>query len=172
MNPQQIVALGLRFFAIFVAILSLRFLFSYPASVAGTNLEKDIYISHVIGGVCILSAFALWFFPMTFANKIVPRTKFENHIKVGALDAARVGCSLIGLWLLATSLPNILWFVFSTSMNIGVGDQSYMRSLTTQNKINFAFYLSELILGILLIFKSHIFAKFVMREEKEDEGGE
>ena len=167
MTPQQIVALGIRLVSILVALLSVRYLVSVPsmASVPGFN-PGVVRLSYLFGGGCMAVAAFMWFFPMVIAHKMLPRTKFENNLKLNLLDAARVGCSLIGLWFFAQALPNVLWFFFASLTN--AGEQSFIASLDEGQRITLVMYLSQLAIAATLIFKSDWFAKLVLRVQTEE----
>jgi hypothetical protein len=163
MTPQQIVAVGIRFFAIYVTFQSLQYLIYIPAGIANTNLASQSYISYAFGILGVIAALLFWFFPLSVANRIVPRTRFENHVNLQAFEAVRAGGSLIGLWLFATSMPSILWFLFSGAANAS-GSQSIFGALDTESKIKIAFYSVHLVFAYVLIFKSHIFAALATKQ--------
>src|SRR5690606_12681255 len=112
MTPQQIVALGVRFFSIFVALQSIEYILKIPNEIANTNLANHAYVSYAIGASYLSAALLLWIFPLFIANRIVSKSEYTNTVNLQAFDAARVGSGLIGLWLLATGLPSISWFIF------------------------------------------------------------
>jgi hypothetical protein len=157
MTPQQIVAIGIRFFAVYIVFQSLEYLVTIPNSMENTNLNSKAYLAYGIGSFGVLAALFCWFFPLSIANRIVPRTRFENHLNLQAFEAVRAGGSLIGLWLFATALPSILWFFFSIAANAGP-NQSIFGALDTESKIRIAFHVVQLVLAYVLIFKSHLFA--------------
>ena len=163
MTPQQIVAIGIRFFAVYIVFQSLEYLVSIPNGMKNTNLDSQAFLAYGIGAFGVIVALLCWFFPLSIANRIVPRTRFENHLNLQAFDAVRAGGSLIGLWLFATSLPSILWFFFSGAANAGP-NQSIFGALDTESKIRIAFYSVHLVLAYVLIFKSHIFAAIATKQ--------
>jgi hypothetical protein len=168
MNPHQIVALGVRLVSIFVAISSLRYLVEMPSSMASTNLENQIYVSYVIGLAFLVVAAILWFAPLFLARRILPGKPTDEVLPMQAFDAARVGCSLIGLWLTVNVLPTFVWLFFSSVVNSS--DQSIFSSLSPENRHKFLFYLAELVFALLLIFKSNHFAQFVIGRKSNDKG--
>jgi hypothetical protein len=124
------------------------------------GLGSEDYISYVTGGGYFFLAALLWFFPMAIAHRILPRTRFENHMNLQAFEAALVGCSLIGLWLAVSVLPALVWFLFSRFVNLG--DHSFFGSLNSKEKLEFVFYLAELGFAFFLIFGAHLFAQLVV----------
>ncbi len=168
MTPQQIVALGIRLVALLVGYYSLRFLLFLPASMNSTNLAGQTHISYIFGVLALLLAVFFWFFPMAIAHRILPRTRFDNHLNLQAFEAARVGCSLIGLWFAVSVAPNLIWYLFSNLVN--ATEQSFFRSLSADDKLTFVFYLAELALALALIFRSHVFARLVVGRGSEEKG--
>ena len=163
MTPQQIIAIGIRLVATFLAFFSLRYLFALPASMASNNLAAQAYIAYITGGAALVLAAALWFFPMAIAHRIVPRTSHGNVVKLQAIEAARVGCALIGLWFLVSVLPAFVWFFFSRLASPGTG--SLYGLLTPAERFEFWFYLAEIALAMFLIFGSSVFARLALRSE-------
>lgn len=135
-----------------------------------TNLASQAYVSYGFGALCLLVALFLWVFPMAAANRIVPRTSFENRLNLQAFDAARVGGSLIGLWLFANAMPGVLWFLFLGAAS-STTSQSIVGVLVTEDKVKLAYYAAQLLLSFILIFKSHFFAFIAMRNNEDPEGG-
>lgn len=167
MTPQQIVALGIRLVSIVAAILCVRYL-AWALSMANQPglAPYVIRLSYLVGALGVVATVCLWFFPMVIAHKIVPRTRFENHLKLGLLDAARVGCCLIGLWFFVQALPNILWFFFAALAN--AGEQSFIASLDESERITLAMYMCQIAIAATLVFKSDWFAKLVLRVQAEE----
>ena len=162
MTPQQIVALGIRLVSIFSAILSFKYLISVPSMASAPGFTPGVVqLSYLFGAGCLAAAAFMWFCPMAIAHKIVPRTKFENHLKINLIDAARVGCSLIGLWFFVEAIPSILWFFFASLSN--TGEQSFINSLDEGQRLTLVMYLCQLAFAAMLIFKSDWFAKLVLR---------
>jgi len=165
MNLQQMVALGIRVFAVYAAIHSVKFLVGIPSEIADTNLASDVYISYGFGAVILLMAILLWFFPMTLAHRIIPPALDESRVNVQAFDLVRAGASLIGIWLFASAMPAIIWFLF-TGVSSARDNQSFIGVLSPSDKIALAWRVAQVTLSFLFIFKSHLFASIAMRDIK------
>jgi len=81
----------------------------------------------------VIAAIVLWIFPLSVAHKIIPRTKFENTINIAALEAARVGCALIGLLTLAHALPAL--FRLGAMAVVASGPSPAVAAWTADQKI-------------------------------------
>jgi len=168
-TPQQIVAIGLRLFAIFLAYLGLRYLVTVPISVSKYVDSTTIYASLINGVVMLVLAAVLWMFPLAITHKIIPRTRFENHLSLNTLEAARVGCCLIGLWVAAEPLPSMLWFILRAVSSHS--DASALSTLSLSEKLTFLYYLAQLALGIFLLIKADWFASFACRPAHKMDAG-
>lgn len=166
MTPQQIVGLGVRLFAIWLALQAAPWV---AQLLRGTN---DPVTAPIVPGILISAAayvgtaVVIWNIPMWIAHKLIPRTAHENVLNLPLFDAARVGCALIGLWLLATTLQNIVWF-FITAL-IASGSGSVFAATSKENKIALALDIFQVGLGLFLLFRSQWFAKFVSRPESSN----
>jgi len=104
MSPQQIVAVGARLLA---ALL-----------VAHLPRELNQFYWLIATGVdatsASLLALALWFFPLTIARNLLPESPSEPPAAAAASPDIwlGMGCALIGLWLLTTSVPALLLNVY------------------------------------------------------------
>ncbi|WP_076592210.1 hypothetical protein [Herminiimonas arsenitoxidans] len=165
MTPQQIVALGIRIFALFAAFHSIPYLIRTPTDISNTGFDSSVYLSYGFGVFLLIIAILFWFFPMTLAHRIVPITKAENRLNVQAFDLVRAGGVLIGLWIFSIALPGALWFL-SIGIATATENQSYIAALPVEGKIKLAYYAVNLGLSLILIFKSHLFASIVIRDSQ------
>jgi hypothetical protein len=168
MTPQQLVGVGVRLFALWLAFTSISYFTSIPAGLEFTREPGGAAVAFAIGGVYLVAAVCLWFFPMVVAHSLLPRTRFENHLSVNAHELARVGSSLIGLWLLAKALPAVVWFIFRSFLFMTAGPS--FSALAPEAKLDVAVAVFELVLAAFLIAKSSAFATLVVPEVKSSAG--
>jgi hypothetical protein len=159
MTPQQIVGIALRLLALWLALNSVRYLIWFPIALIESDLANRTAYSYSIGIVYIVGALLLWFFPMWLANKLTPRSQFENRLNLQPLEAIRAGCALIGLWLFASGLPNLVWFFFRAI--VFNSDTSAFSSLDLDTKLDIAVALFEVCFSLVLIFRAGQFASMV-----------
>jgi hypothetical protein len=162
MTPQQVVGLGVRLLALWLASENIGFLFSMPSFLRGTEHGDKAIYAYIIGGWWLVLAVVLWFFPMWIAHKLIPRTRFDNKLDIHAFDAARVGCSLLGLWFLLIQMRTVIWLFIVGALNSGTS--SLVRSLNPDDRLRFGIALAQTFLALVLIFFSHRFASLVLRE--------
>ncbi len=172
MTPQQIVGIGVRLLAIWFAVKSISYLTAYPFSMAQYpgRISDATTLPVAIGVLYMVVAALLWFFPMAIAHRIIPRTKFENTLSLPALEAARVGCALLGLWFLFGSASGLVGVLFRGLLTSSNG--SFFEKLTLDDRIDFFLLLFEVVLAIALIVRAASFASFVTREQLGGESRE
>ena len=152
MTSAQIVGLGVRLFAIWLVVSLLRHIpgiWRFNVSdAAGGDSSTNVVI--VVVAVLILAlAAAIWFFPLTVANKLIPRSTRTDHIHVPIEQAESIGFSLLGLWVLTNSVPDSFYWIFmafqasrpNSILELRASEYSYMVATAV-----------EVILGIWLLF--------------------
>lgn len=163
MTPQQIVGLGLRVFALILISFCIKYLVLLPASMRENLMGSQAYLSYAIGLVGVILALVCWFFPLVIANFLIPRTRFENHINIQPLEVARVGTGLIGLWVLATGMPNFIWLIFLGVISATSGESAFSTYLP-EEKADFVFHFCQFLIAYVLIFKSGLIAEFLIKK--------
>ena len=165
MTPQQLVGIGIRLLALWwlyhgaQSMLQLLFLFNDPAT-AGIR-DSSLFPGIVATVFYVLAAIFFWNAPMWTAHKLIPRTAHDNVLNVSLFDTARVGCALIGIWVLATTLQNVVWFL--TSVLIASGSGSAFMAMTRENRVSFFVDVFQIALGFALVFRSHWFARLMTK---------
>lgn len=168
MTPQQLIGLGVRLFAIWLALSSIPYFVAIPAQLAAAPVPGAGGASALSYGVAVtyfVGALLLWFFPMVVAHRLLPRTAQTNHLSFRARELARVGCGLIGLWLFAKELPALTWFLFRAFLV--VGSASSFDALNGQAKLEIIVAAIEIALAVLLVAKAETFARLVVSEDAE-----
>lgn len=116
MSREDIVAVGIRVFAIFLLVTVARWV---PGAVALMGQDpllpspSPVLIGLVLASGIAISAY-LWFFPLTIARKLMPamREPRSEEAMSGSV-ALSVGLTLLGVWVLAYAVPDaIFWATF------------------------------------------------------------
>jgi hypothetical protein len=162
MTPQQLLGIGIRLFALWLAVTSVGYFGSIPGALSKmpTGTGSAVALAYGLGGAYLLCAIVLWFFPMFIAHRLLPKTSHENYLKVPAFDLARVGCGLIGLWLMAKALPIIVWLLFRSFLIVEAG--STFSSLPPESKVDVSVAFFGVLFALLLMVKSSVFARAVL----------
>lgn len=159
MTPQQIVGIGVRLFAIWLAVACLHYFLRVPAMLETMHIADKTNTAYGIAAGYAIAALLLWLFPMWAAHKLLPRTNFENHLNLQPLETARVGCALMGLWFFAHGFLDAVWFFFRALLV--TGGQSTWAGLGPDARLDAAVIAVNVIFGLVLIFRAETFAAFV-----------
>jgi uncharacterized membrane protein len=166
MTPQQFVGLGVRIFAIWLAITGSSYLVAVPFMLKNSGLSYESAYNNFIAAAYIISAIFLWFFPMTVSQKLIPHTKYDNNISVSALELARVGCCLLGLWFFSHGLFDLVWFLFRADL---ISSSAPALSVFTGlEKADIAVAVFKILFSVLLIVKSITFARFALSSKNAE----
>jgi hypothetical protein len=170
MTPQQVVGLGVRLFAIWLALIGLPYVVYIPSALARQNIDFGTTLSYLIGAGFFIVAVLLWIFPMVVAHRLIPRTTFDNVLTVSTFEAAKVGCCLLGLWLLIKSGPALVSFLFRGFLV--AGDGALFSSLNVDQKLDLAILVVETAIAILLVTRASTVATLLMRHNLPKAGGD
>jgi hypothetical protein len=170
MTAQQLIGVGVRLFAVWLILTSVAYFVAIPNQLLAGPIAgggSAAALSYAIAIAYFLGAVFLWFFPMVVANRLLPRSHYANRIAFQAQELARVGCSLLGLWLFAKALPSLIWFLFRAF--ILVGSSSSYSALDAQLRVELGVAVVELAFAVLIIAKAGAFAKLVVPETRVPE---
>ncbi|MFI5445406.1 hypothetical protein [Polaromonas sp. UC242_47] len=169
MTPQQIVGLAVRLFSIWLVFLALQVI-GYGSEVNSQPGLGSTNAHYLVSGVVILLAIFLWFCPMLVAHKLVPKTKFDNVLRVPAHEAVVVACIVFGLGLfLAKVLPALAFYI--PLFVVIVRDKQSIENAEQFHFMRVAPIVIQLAVAMLLVFKAHAISKFLLtpKEQQEDE---
>lgn len=161
MTPQQIFGTAVRLFSIWMALSSVAYFAAIPSALSSAPLgENSVSLSYAVGAAYVLTAVLLWFFPMFVAHKLVPRTSHTDRIELSGFELARVGAGILGLWLLAKSVPTLSWVLFRAFLFVETG--STISALTPDLKLEIAVSAVELLIALVFILKSAALANVLV----------
>ena len=112
MTNAQIVGLGVRLFAIWLLVYVLRVAPDLWAAILRYGDSTATFVSVAIAIFMALIAVALWFFPLTVASKLIPRSSLEHSTSLPVEDVQRCGFLLLGLWVLSSAIPTLVRYGF------------------------------------------------------------
>jgi len=166
MTPQQIVGLGVRLFAIWLGLTAisdfvhaLPVVFNPPPGYGEHSTAAALLVTGAVAFLFSTTAALLWLFPMTVAHALVPKTYFDNKLHASTLEVARVGCCLLGLWLLLETGPHLVSFIVRSFLVAGSGP--YIETLPLQTKLGLAVTVTQVALALLFVFRSGAIARMV-----------
>jgi hypothetical protein len=126
MSPLQIAALGIRLFAIWLAIYCARWA-PYLYGVARDSDEIGITILSALAALLSVAAvLLLWFFPRSVARAILPASGPPPATAPSADTWLAIGCTQLGLWVLSEAVPatirSVYVFAYTKRGNIALPD--------------------------------------------------
>jgi hypothetical protein len=154
-SPHQAVAVAVRLFAVWLATYLLRTTPFYVFGFGGHENSGLVLASVIVTALGFVITAALWFFPLTIARKILP---------IGAAAPApaqppdiwlSMGCSLIGLWMLASSLSGLL----QNGLALYYVDRSYGVEIPTEIKHGMVYALLNVVVAVWLILGARGFGR-------------
>lgn len=147
MTPHQTLAVGVRLFAIWLVLYVLPG--TYSAMLGVESGSPDIFRLAAVGIVPLVIAALLWFSPLTVAQKLLSNAAETPAPALSPEAWLPVGCTLIGVWLLASALPHIIQdtiTLFSGGVAIASIDGFWPW---------FAYSVAEVIVALWLILSNH-----------------
>lgn len=154
MNKEQVVGIAVRLFAIFLGLYTLWQVSSLLPLISNPPPNNfSLTFIFLMAAPLILTAMLLWRFPLIVAAKIIPDVRMKNPAT--PLDAGSIGVvafSVMGLWVLATAVPDIVyWFIFIyRTKSVDIGDPT----LSPANIAGLVSTIVELVIGFWLLFGS------------------
>lgn len=127
MTAIQTTALGVRLFAIWLAIYWARWIpYLYAEARESEGMSASLTAGIVVAsGVAFVSG--LWFFPRTVARTILPEENISPPAPSSPTSWFAVGCALLGLWVLTSAVPAlvrnayVLFYVQRNNMSVPEG---------------------------------------------------
>lgn len=114
MSREDIVAIASRLFAVFLLVTILR---SFPGAAAllAPQGEPPSFAIWAVVAVVFSAGAAIcaivWFFPLTIARRLLPVMKEPRSEKgMSASIALAVGLTLLGVWMLASAVPDAIYW--------------------------------------------------------------
>jgi hypothetical protein len=150
MTPQQIVGMAVKLFAIWLVVMAFQVL---AAGLAMRNQigEAASFLPYLLPALPLVVAVLLWLFPMTVADKLVPRVRDTNTVRAPARELTAVASVIIGLWVLIGTLPLLV----TTLGLVFVSDQNLMNAVyfTPERKLTLLGVVLQWGLALFLVFK-------------------
>jgi hypothetical protein len=150
MTNAQIVGLGVRLFAIWLAIYILR---QTPGLLFINAREMPdpgaVIVTIAVAIVLLFVCVALWRFPLAVAQTLIPQPTLDQPSRLPVEQLETAAFCLLGLWLLTEALPQAVYvamIVYHSSK------PNAMVTLTPYNYAAIAQMFAELIVGLWLLF--------------------
>jgi hypothetical protein len=150
MTPQQIVGMAAKLFAIWLVVTA------FQVFAAGLALKNQIgeaawSLPYLMPALPLVIGVLLWLFPMTIADKLVPRVRDTNTVRAPAREVTAIASVIIGIWVLIGTLPLLV----TTLGLVFVSDQNLMSAVyfTPERKLTLLGVVLQWGFALLLVFK-------------------
>lgn len=162
MTPRLVVALGLRLLAISWVLYTLGHMYGLSRFLEVRT--GDSLSPYLIWGAAILQLLicaALWIFPSTIAERILPSAarRGEDAAPPQLADWQALGVVCIGLWSLAEAIPRAAFWIDMLMLESS-RDSAYLGS---NEKASIAALVVQLLLSFWLVFGSRGIARFIFK---------
>jgi hypothetical protein len=144
MSPHQIIAVAARLLAVWMVIHLPGQVYGFFDSDAKLNDPSLRWLAVGVALVEITLIFVLWSFPHAVARRLLRTSTSQTQAQPTADTWLQMGCALIGLWLIATSLPALLLDTFLLSTSNPVDDSASLRH-------SVFYYFAEVVIGVWLV---------------------
>jgi len=110
---EQIVALAIRVFAVFLLVYGLRSLSTFVPIGYINDMASEAWIWIAVFAIVLFGiVWLLWFFPLSIARKLLPRTTQKStEVAVSAQEIETIAFTVLGLWVLSTGVPDIIYWI-------------------------------------------------------------
>jgi hypothetical protein len=166
MTPQQIVGAAVRLFAIWLVIVGIQ--------AAGNGIAtsqpgaQSTIAPFVFSALFLVVAVVIWIFPLVVANAVIPRTKFDNVLRVPKQEALILACIILGMWVLVVrAIPAISYYI--TVVIYWSENGQYLSSLEPSLHFGLVMGLVHLVMALFLVFKAREISGFLSPPQAHSE---
>jgi hypothetical protein len=146
MTPLQILAVAVRLFSVWLAVATGQDVIGfYVSGMAHGSSDGGLIAILSILFVAVIVV-ALWSFPRAVARKLISPSDQEPLVPASPDSWLAVGCTLIGVWLFASSLPALVRRLLVIHFSDGMVDSS------PDKGVWMFYYLVQIAISLWLIF--------------------
>lgn len=141
MTPRQTVAVGVRLFAVWLLLDALDMGYFALVELGKAASTSTLVLGFVLTIVWVLAGAVLWIFAGAIAHKLLPRENNNAGSDPSGIAPATwlaVGCALIGVWVIVSSLPPLAQDMANAWPSVTLGDSGI-------------YFIVRIVLGVWLI---------------------
>ncbi len=154
MSPHQIIAVASRLFAVWLVIHLPGQIYAFFDSDAKLNDASLRFLAVCIAIIELGLILILWLFPHTIARILLKTSSQQTPPPASADSWLQIGCALLGMWLVATSIPALLLDAYALSKAFSTDDTAPLWH-------SVLYYIAEAGIGIWLILGASGFRRVV-----------
>lgn len=158
MTPQQIVGAAVRLFAIWLVIVGIQ---AAGNGIATSQSDAQSTVApFVFSALFFVAAVVIWIFPLVIANAVIPRTKFDNVLRVPRQDVVTLACVILAMWVLvARAIPALSYYI--TVVAYWSANGQPFASLERSLHFGMVMGMVDLAMALLLVFKADAISGFL-----------
>ena len=168
MKTIELLGIGIRLLGIYVLILSFPYIDQSLSIMLAPEITSDYEISlmdKLIPGsmLAIYIVVGLFFlkFPVTIARLVFPRSNADYpSIDIGNLNIERTGFVLIGMYLLVSSLPNVIYNILMHQRFVEISG-GLSSPLESDFFVNGVATIVEMVIGFVLLLSASSLVKLI-----------
>lgn len=151
MSREDIIAVAVRLFALFLVVTAIR----HAAGLTSLGRYEElttVMVSVTATIVALTFAFAavIWYFPLTIARKLLPSLRDAGTpLSAAGHKLQESALIVLGLWVLASALPDTSYWLTLVVFTSGVGSEGY--TWPPDNKASMVATAVEIAIGFVLI---------------------
>jgi hypothetical protein len=160
MSPHHYLAVAVRLFAIYFFAYSFQIFGAMQALSNQTGV--GIWITG-ISGIFFVTALLLWFFPMTVAHKLLPKTQETSPVKLSSHRAIATASAILGLVIaFYSAMKSILFYL--AQMTVAIADGNKITSLSIDQHVTGCVAIAEFVVGLILILRANWIATKIVEK--------
>ncbi len=151
MSPHQIIAVGVRIFAVWLVVYVVWDLPVMYINLTGADYSDERLVILATVVLILLLAIGLWRFPLTIARKLASSSAPEPATMRSPDLWLAMGCALMGLFLLSLALPPLV-------QDLMLYREGFFNG-ASELKVRLAYDLPRAVIGLWLILGARGFRK-------------
>jgi hypothetical protein len=164
MTIRQLLAVGLRLFALWLCIDALQLFTMTRTLMTGMGVTEHSMLAgfYVVAAMLLVAVF-LWFACASLAGALLGGLGKNVPVGLSAFDLLVVGCIVLGLLWLKESLLPLVTLLFRTMTEGAATGESVISALDPSHKVSLVIDVLEVLVGVFFLCRPRHIASFLMR---------
>ncbi len=158
MTPQQIVALAVRVFAIWLLVISVQMI-GIALTLSGQFRSDNVFALFAVPALPVFLAVFLWKFPSFVAGKLLPRTTHPDELRMPPRADTAAASAIIGLWVVVAVLPQA--FAVAAMAIYSRRTDLFDLFFTPDRVVTSVALAVQVVLGIFLLARPWLIARWI-----------
>ena len=151
MTPHQLLALLVRLGAIWIALQGVPYLL-LAGSEATQAMTYGPHVGYILGAIFVVTALALWMFPVTISHKLLPKAGSDEPLCTGSSQLTQAALLVAGVILVVVEGPDALWRISHWILMAANGSSEY--EVPAGVIVSAAIGIVKALVGVLLVVRT------------------